>query len=48
MLDNSYHHANEVLNSYQQHSLFIGDVSAAEDIEWLKNNRIGVGSSLLT
>ena len=44
MLDNSYHHADEVLRSYQQHPLFIGDISAAEDIEWLKSNKVGVGN----
>ena len=48
MLDNTYHHADEVLKSYQQHPLFIGDVSAAEDIDWLKSNKIGVGNSSLT
>ena len=31
-----YKHADEVLRSAQGHSLYIGDIQAAENIEWLK------------
>lgn len=30
-----YHHADEVLRSSQGHGLFVGDVQAAENVEWL-------------
>ena len=36
MQDINYHHADDVLKSSQGHSLFVGDVSAAEDVGWLK------------
>lgn len=36
MLDLSYHHADEIIKSSQGHSLFIGDATAAEDVQWLK------------
>jgi hypothetical protein len=47
-MDGTYHHADEVLRSYQKHPLFIGDVAAAEDVSWLKHNKIGVGIHSLT
>ena len=45
MLDNTYHHADEILRSYQGHPLYVGDLSAAEDIAWLKNNNVNTGNA---
>ena len=44
MLEGSYNHADEVYKSQQGHSLFIGDVQAAEDDEWLRDNNVKMGT----
>jgi hypothetical protein len=44
MLDLSYHHADEIIKSAQNHTLYIGDASAAEDVEWLRENNIRTGT----
>jgi len=36
MQDLNYRHADEILRSSQGHCLYVGDISAAEDIAWLK------------
>ena len=39
-----YRHGDEVLRSSQGHGLFIGDIQAAEDTDWLKDNNIRTGN----
>jgi hypothetical protein len=42
-----YHHADEVLRSSQGHSLFVGDVQAAENVEWLQEKNVKTGRTSL-
>lgn len=42
-----YHHADEVFRSSQGHSLFIGDVQAAEDTDWLRQHQVRTGKPSL-
>ena len=46
-MQETYHHADEVLRSAQGHGLFIGDVQAAEDVEWLCEHDIRTGTVVL-
>jgi len=36
MLGHSYNHADEIFKSSNGHSVWIGDLQAAEDVAWLK------------
>ena len=40
-----YHHYDEVWRSSQGHPLFLGDVQAAEDLEWLKRANVRTGTA---
>ena len=40
-----YHHGDEVYRSSQGHGLFLGDIQAAEDIDWLRENNIRTGKA---
>ena len=43
-----YHHYDEIFKSPQGHPLFLGDIQAAEDIQWLLANNIRTGTQLWT
>lgn len=41
-----YHHADGIILSPQGHALYVGDVQAAEDTQWLRENNVRTGSVL--
>ena len=41
-----YHHYDEIFRSTQGHPLYLGDIQAAEDIEWLMSNNVRTGTIL--
>lgn len=47
MLDIAYHHADYIIITNFGNRLWIGDVSAAEDVAWLKDKNIRTGNIFL-
>lgn len=41
-----YKHANEILISKGKNVLWLGDCTAAEDVEWIRHNNIRMGTLL--
>lgn len=44
----SYKHASQILTSKNGHALWIGDIQAAENVAWLKENNIRIGNTVFS